>query len=213
VSADVVMKDMADGRIFMGQQAIDAGLVDGVSTLDALVQQLNDSRASGTPLASLRTQAKPAKPGAGAALENATPTFEGSNMPITRDQIAAESPDLLAALQAEGATAERQRIQAVEGQLIPGHEALINSMKFDGKSNAGDAAVAVLAAEKATRTSMAANLAADAPKPLPAAAPPAEKRAMTRADVDAAAKQLVAATPGMDYVAAVKQVQAQNALA
>jgi signal peptide peptidase SppA len=36
-SVDAVLKNMADGRIFIGQQAIDAGLVDGVSTLDELV--------------------------------------------------------------------------------------------------------------------------------------------------------------------------------
>jgi signal peptide peptidase SppA len=40
VSVDKVLSDMADGRIFIGQQAIDAGLVDGASTLDALIAEL-----------------------------------------------------------------------------------------------------------------------------------------------------------------------------
>jgi signal peptide peptidase SppA len=40
VSTEQVLSDMADGRVFIGQQAIDAGLVDGVSTLDALVAQM-----------------------------------------------------------------------------------------------------------------------------------------------------------------------------
>ena len=35
---------------------------------------------------------------------------------------------------AEGATAERERIKAVEAQAMPGHEALIAEMKFDGKT-------------------------------------------------------------------------------
>lgn len=39
-TADQVIERMADGRIFIGQQALDAGLVDGVSTVDALVEQL-----------------------------------------------------------------------------------------------------------------------------------------------------------------------------
>jgi signal peptide peptidase SppA len=34
----------ADGRIFMGSQAIEAGLVDGVSTLAALIKRFGDSR-------------------------------------------------------------------------------------------------------------------------------------------------------------------------
>ena len=61
-------------------------------------------------------------------------------MSITREQLAAQAPELLAAVQAEGASAERARILAVEGQLIPGHEALINTLKFDGQSGPGDAA-------------------------------------------------------------------------
>lgn len=37
-----VLSDMADGRVFIGQQAIDAGLADGVSTLDDLVAEVAD---------------------------------------------------------------------------------------------------------------------------------------------------------------------------
>jgi len=48
VSTDRVLSRMADGRLFIGQQAIDAGLVDGVSTLDALVAKLNQNRKTGT---------------------------------------------------------------------------------------------------------------------------------------------------------------------
>ena len=40
VTPDVVLKNMADGRIFFGSQAIEAGLVDGFATLDSLVSAL-----------------------------------------------------------------------------------------------------------------------------------------------------------------------------
>ena len=129
-------------------------------------------------------------------------------MPITREQLAAEAPDVLAAIQAEGASAERARIQAVEGQLIPGHEALINTLKFDGKSGPGDAAMAVNAAEKQARSAQAAALASDAPAALPLVpAASVETKPATRADLDLAAKAYMAAHPGTDYVAAFKQVQ------
>lgn len=203
VSVDKVLNDMADGRVFMGQQAIDAGLVDGVSTLSALVERLNQARASGaTPLR------------AGAA--RATPRGK-STMTITREQLAAEAPDLLAAVMAEGATAERARIQAVEAQMIPGHEALINTLKFDGKSTGGDAAMAVLSAEKSKLASHAAALAAEAPAPLPLAPltgsqdKPAQPGApMTKQEIDQAAKAHMAAHPGTDYISAVKHVQTQG---
>lgn len=150
VTVEKVLADMADGRVFIGQQAVAAGLVDGITTLSALVSDLNQRRAAPIPQ------------GKGAC-----------TMPITREQLAAEAPDLVAALQAEAAAAERERIQAVEGALIPGHEALIAMLKFDGKSTGGDAALAVNAAERALRQRAAAAHAADAPQPLPSAAAPA----------------------------------------
>ena len=196
VSEDKVLKDMADGRVFMGQQAIDAGLVDGVSTLGDLISKLNTDRASGQTTR------------AGAARNQANPT--GTNMTITREQLAAQSPELLQAILAEGASAERTRIQAVEGQLIPGHEALINTLKFDGKSGPGDAAMAVNAAEKQSRTAQAAALAADAPQPVAQAAAPSVPAApggdLTRAELDEKAKAHMAAHPGTDYIAAYKAV-------
>jgi len=170
VTTEKVLNDMADGRVFIGQQAIDAGLVDGVSTLDALVAQLNQDRTSGQR--QTRAGAAPIIPS----------TSKETHMKITREQLAADAPELLQAILDEGktagATAERERIQAVEGQLIPGHEALISSLKFDGKSTGGDAAMAVNAAERTLRQAQAKASASEAPKPVatvPAAtvAPPA----------------------------------------
>ena len=134
---------------------------------------------------------------------------------MTSEEIALAHPEATAALRAQGATAERERIQAVEGQLIPGHEALINSLKFDGKSRPGDAAKAVNAAEKQTRSVQAKALASDAPNPLPlvpaAALEPVAKVAPTRVELDAQAKAYMAAHPGTNYVAAVKHIQLQGA--
>lgn len=209
VSEDTVLKNMADGRIFIGQQAIDAGLVDGVSTLDALVQQLNQDRTSGP------SAGRPGAQTNRAGVAQVPTHSQGAEMPITREQIAAEAPEVLAAIQQEGATAERERIQAVEAQAIPGHDKLISALKFDGKSTAGDAAMAVLAAEKQTRNAAASALASEAPKPLalvPAAAipPAAEGAGKTRQQIATEAQAYVAAHPGTDFIAAVKHVQAQT---
>lgn len=102
-------------------------------------------------------------------------------MKLTREQFAADNPELLAALQAEaraeglaeGADAERARIQAVEAQAIAGHDALIATLKFDGKTTGPEAAVAVLAAEKALRGKALAQLRGDAPTLAAAPAAPA----------------------------------------
>lgn len=202
VSVEKVLADMADGRMFTGEQAIAAGLVDGVSTLDELIVKLNQDRTRGSSPG--RASGSPHR--AGVAQNPTLPI--GAEMPITREQLAAEAPDVLAAVLSEGASAERARIQSIEAQAIPGHEALIAGLKFDGKSTAGDAAMAVLAAEKQTRTAQAAALASDAPQPLPLTpAASVEAKPATRADLDAAAKAYMATHPGTDYVAAVKHIQ------
>lgn len=133
---------------------------------------------------------------------------------LTVEKVAAEHPDIAAAFRAEGASAEMARIQSVESQSIPGHEALINTLKFDGKSTAGDAAQAVLAAEKTARSKHAAAMNAEAPNPLaqaPAAAVPASEaetgKPLTRAQVDAKAKAYMAANPGTTYIAAVAIIE------
>lgn len=174
---EAVHQSMADGRIFIGQQAVAAGLVDGVSTLDQLVQQLNRDRSGAGSARSARIVSLP------------SPHTQGpTTMSLTREQLAAQHPELLQALLAEGAaagaSAERARIQAVEAQALPGHDALIATLKADGKTTGPEAAAAVLAAERTLRGKAAAQLASDAPQPVAAAAAPV---------VDAAAQAAAAA--------------------
>lgn len=204
VSVDQVLQDMADGRMFIGEQAINAGLVDGVATLDELIAKLNQDRSRSA--APGRASGKP--PGRAAAVQPTPLIKKGSTM--NPEEFAAAHPEAVAAFRTEGATAERARIQGVEGQLIPGHEALINTLKFDGQSSPGDAAMAVNAAERNTRTAHAAALASDAPAALPlvpaAAIESKPKAPATRAEQDTQAKAYMAAHPGTDYVAAFKNV-------
>lgn len=47
-----------------------------------------------------------------------------------------------------GATAERDRIQAVEEAILPGHEQLIATLKYDGKTTGAEAAAQVVVAER-----------------------------------------------------------------
>jgi signal peptide peptidase SppA len=200
VDAKVVLENMADGRVFIGNQAIEAGLVDGVMSLDALVAKLNQER----PIIG-RTPAPQRAAAAPATSSKTTP--QGKTM--TPDDLQAQHPELANQLRADGAKAERERIQAIEGQAIPGHEALIAKLKFDGTSTAGDAAMAVVAAEKSQRQAHAKATADDAPIPVPAAAPPAAPAAAddkSREDLHKEALSYQAAHPGTDYLTAAKAV-------
>lgn len=101
---------------------------------------------------------------------------------ITREFIAENHPDIaqafvaegvasvdLTAARAEAAEAERNRIKAVQAQLLPGHEALIATLMFDGKTTGEQAAVQVLKAEREAGGTALAQLKAGAPAPAPAA--------------------------------------------
>jgi signal peptide peptidase SppA len=169
VNVEQVLSGMADGRIFIGRQAITAGLVDGVATLDQLIADMRDSRRNPKTVAAT-----------GVAAANPLEVYA-----MTIEEFRAQHPDLFAQIEATArqgyvaaadlqnqveaaATAERARIQSVEAQLIPGHEALIASLKFDGKTTGDQAAAAVVAAEKGVRVAALAAMEAGAPPVIPA---------------------------------------------
>jgi capsid assembly protease len=90
VSTETVLKHMADGRVFIGQQAIDAGLVDGVSTLDSLIEAMatNPAKFAARRKAVVKGAASPKSRSASAARADATPTHQGDVMPGADNQTA-----------------------------------------------------------------------------------------------------------------------------
>jgi ClpP class serine protease len=172
VSVDAVLADMADGRIFIGQKAVDAGLVDGVSSVAALVAQLNADfvKQQQNPGASVRP-AKNQVHGGHMFKTFATEAEYSAALKAEFERgqstaVATSSTDLQKTKDEAfnaGATAERERIKAVESTpLASAHKDLIATMKFDGKSTPAEAAVAVLTAEEKVRGNKAKELAEDA---------------------------------------------------
>ncbi len=110
---------------------------------------------------------------------------------ITRDFLITNHADLVEAFRAEGrdaglitgrqegAAAECARIKGVLAVSLPGHEKLVNTLAFDGKTTGPEAAAQVLQAEQKKLGKTAEDLAADAavlngkPAPTPAADPAA----------------------------------------
>ena len=138
VSVEQVLSNMADGRMFIGQQAINAGLADQISSLDMLITQL-----TATPSASpIRRTAPSLQSPAQFAMDENQPTTQ------TAAEWLAANPEMAASLRAEGAESERQRIADVRSRSMPGHEALIDRLAADGKTTGVEAGDAVLTAEK-----------------------------------------------------------------
>ena len=194
VSEDKVLSDMADGRVFIGKQAVAAGLVDGVATL-ADVIAIAKQRAAGAA----------ANPG----ITPATLPTRAQGEIVDKESILAQAPELADAFRDEGAAAERQRILDVEAQSLPGHESLIAALKADGKTTGPEAAAQVLAAEKKKLASVSASLVADAPNPVPNADAPESPVASDtdpRQALHDKAKQYQADHPGTDYMTAIAAV-------
>ena len=190
-STEDVHATMADGRIFFAEQAQAIGMVDGVATLDELLARMADGEfAEPLPTGATRAVSRGAHPklGAGDAshptttkevpmadskdrtitAEDAKPHVDAA-VAIARTEFSAKEPGL----RKEGADAERARIQAVLGQALAGHDTLIQTLAFDGKTTGPEAAVAVLQAERGKKAQMATDLKADAPKPAAHAVAPA----------------------------------------
>lgn len=78
--------------------------------------------------------------------------------------VAANFPAVAAEISKQGADAERSRILGIEAAALPGHEAVIAAHKADGSKSPADAAMAIIAAEKASRGKQLAALDEDEKK-------------------------------------------------
>jgi signal peptide peptidase SppA len=186
IFSEEVLERMADGRIFLGRRAVEAGLVDGVSTMEELIGKLSVGELVGKPAADGAVAAaiadikeEPMKVKAGEQVIEVQDTLE-----IDAKWISGNCPDIASALRGEGAQAERERIQGIEEHALSGYEAIVAEAKKDGKSTGADVAMRIVKSENQVRTKKLEEIRGDAPKPVPAVAvdgvlPEAEKKEKT----------------------------------
>lgn len=160
MTPEAVISDFGGGDVFIAAKAVAAGMADRISTMEEVIAEL-----------------------AGKKQSPATPPYHMKGTAMNLEELRAAHPDLCAALVEEGRTnglaagaaAERQRIQDVEAQALPGHEKLIATLKFDGTTTGPQAAVQVLNAEREANAGRARQIGAEAPPPVPHAAAPEDK--------------------------------------
>ncbi len=150
VSSDIVLEKFGKGGVLVGEQAVKAGMADRVDTLENLIAGLSGKTRRGKLNMTDKAQSKPEV--------------------LTLDKLKSDYKDIYQAAYQEGAqagsTAERDRIKAVESLSMPGHETLIEQMKYDGKTSAEMAAVQILKAEKSNRETALNQLREEAPEAL-----------------------------------------------
>lgn len=232
VPVDAVLANMADGRVFIGQQAVNAGLVDGFATVETMIERMATDpmkyakrrkavfalgATSSAGVADAQAPTDEAMP----VSQAATPKTNQESAMTPQEiavQFAAENPEAAALVRAEGATAELARIRDVRAAALPGHEALIEALAFDGKTTGAEAALAIIKAERESRATHANSRSADAVEPVvsaetrPAEATEADAATYelnaspaTKAAVDAKVRKHMAAN-SCDYFTALKAV-------
>jgi hypothetical protein len=165
VSVQVVLDQFGRGGVMGGAEAVKVGMANRLGTLEQVVAGFAGVRSTTTRGVSMDPKDTPA---------------------ITREFIAANHPAIAEAFRTEGhkagltagADAERARIKSIHDLPRAGHETLLAGLMFDGKSTAGEAALAVLAAEKTARTAALNTMREEAPNPVkPSAESPAKPKA------------------------------------
>lgn len=170
VSAEKVLADMADGRVFLARDAQARGMVDYIASLDATISNMANgiwpTNSQNRSNDDMTTGSTPNKPATGGQPQPATVAATE----ITIEMLNEKHPQIVTQLMQIGADAERERIQSCEDAALPGHEKIVNAMKFDGKSTGADVALAIVQEEKSLRVQHLKDFHANAPQPLPHAA-------------------------------------------
>lgn len=154
VTPKVVKDEMAEGRIFIGEQAVAAGLADRIATMETMSKEKQ--------FMGIEENAAEAK----APVEEKQETIA-----ITVDSVRERYPDVYKAIYGAGARQERERILAID-QLAKnapsGSESLIAAAKEDPGKNAKDLAYELMTSFKlerpAEKTSSVSDLEKESPK-------------------------------------------------
>jgi len=167
-TSDEVREGMAEGKIFIGEQAIMAGLVDGVSTLKELQVDIEEN------------MLKLVFPGSGGGMgdmkevsmieskeiKEKYPEVYSSIMEEGRKMAMDDIEKKILEAKAEGVKEEMERIKGIFDLDNFGNDQITKEMMFDGKSTAGDAAIRYNNAEKALRSEKVNDLEVDSIEPV-----------------------------------------------
>lgn len=219
VSVDTVLAEMAGGKIFIGKQALSAGLADGVKSRAQLIEEMANGG---------HARRRVVRAGVAQTIQSTGVLEMSENVkPVTAASIKADHPQVAEALIQEGrqlgiqagraegieagAQAERDRLVSIEAATLPGYEAIAAEARADGKTTGPQVAMKIVAAQRAEQSSQLGKIRAQAPAAVAASSPPNTDETLDAAGRTKKASAL-AAEKKMDFTAAYTQLFG-NALA
>lgn len=149
-----VLENYGQGSVYTGAEALNRGMIDSIGTLESVIARFSQPDFLGAFMATNNT--------AGAAQHQA----------VTAEAIAAQHPDIAAALRADGAAsvdaakiaadaraegikAERDRIAGIEALAVAGAEDVVTACKADISCTVEQAAIKILTAVRAKPAAVA----------------------------------------------------------
>jgi len=155
IQASEVTENYGQGKMFVGEDAIQRGLADRIGSLEMLVQEQQAQKANSLSL--LFT---------GGSMDVKTlkaehPAVYAEVITLGRAEAETEVGGKIETARKEGAEAENARIKAIEAIKVPGSEKVVAEHKFDMTKNANDIAALVLSAQQADLDKMQADLKKD----------------------------------------------------
>lgn len=150
VSEQEARSNMADGKVFIGDNAVKAGLVDDITTFDLLIETLNDGGSEMILFAKKEATLDNLRIEHGALYNEAVAVGAAQNKLVTDEALKVTETTSHAAGLDAGAIKERARIEGINGCTITGHEELAKTFIADGLTTPGEAAIKMINANKAS---------------------------------------------------------------
>lgn len=147
-SEQEVRSNMADGKTFIGDDAIKAGLVDDMKTFDLLIETISNGGNEMALFAKKEANLDNLKSEHVALYNEAVAIGAESTRAVFDETVAKAKIDGETSGSIAGASAERARIEGINKAIIPGHEALAKTLIADGNTTPGDAALAMIEANR-----------------------------------------------------------------
>jgi len=142
VTTAEVKQNFGKGDVMIASKALEANMIDKIGTFEVLITQLQ-----GESMAD-----KEEKPVVAVVTESAYTSMTHEDFKTSHPSVYAEIFDL-------GATAERERIEAIANIDAPHYQSLITKHMFDGKSTVNDVKVALFDAKEDAKSKAKASFA------------------------------------------------------
>ncbi len=152
VSEQEARSNMADGKVFIGDNAVKANLVDDIMTFDLLIETISNGGNDMGLFSKKEANLQNLKDDHNDLYNEAVAVGMEKSIVDHEQTVKSTGASSYKAGHEAGLVTERARIQGINECTIVGHEKLATALIADGKTNPGEAAIKMINANKEVNT-------------------------------------------------------------